>query len=616
MYSFLFYANTTGNSNPNRYDKSEAIIREILPDLGCQIRVKKQTLEEINGGWFYFYPDEIKKPHFITDYCDPEVSILVWGDLVQDTDLSPAEIIATTWKQGGVSKVRELDGCFSAIIVDRHSKKIYLVSDVMGLRTFNFFKNNDSFLVSIHDVAFVSTGLCPIEYDQESIASLFACDWSIGGKSLLKPIQTCHPSEYIIWTDGQIERKNDSLLFSQERIEPGDIKKRNLHIDAMIEIMRDNAIRYCSNSSLVDMELTAGMDSRAVLGILLPLIGKDRLRSETGGSPKSVDVEMARRLGKKYGFQQNDYMPNPDTADYFLQFSSMLAFFSNGTANSKRAVYKLPVLRKEYRPTFIGNGGEVYHGYYYPSPLRKPSLSNYTVNNCANHLKGKLHNIKTLNWADPFIVDSIYQRLEKVLRSYSQMTTCAADIFNLFYLYERYGCWGSRALKMPWGINRYSLFDSAKLVKLSYQLPAPISQNCLLHRTIIKRYLPEAYHWPINKNNYMPMLDYPKISKASREAIKRLKKYNTAIKSGLGLDKKKDIDQATGDIFASQLGQTMKDILLSNDSLPGSIVHLDSIEKMIEMHVSGKKNYIHILGFMMTVQQWKKMIEKVYEKAR
>lgn len=609
MYSFLFFAAKSRGANLQTYEKACDITRSLMPSLGCSVQTGWRELPQVNGGWFYFWPQEIPDNRLITEFADTDLAVLVFGEMLRPSGTPTAELVAQTWKGGGLDAVRNLDGSFGAVIVDLAENTVYLVSDLMGLRTLTYFENGEVLLVSPHEVPIAATGLCPIEYDLVSAASLIACDWSLGGKSLLKTLNVCDPNEYITWRNGILRRTHEPLVFRGERIAAKNIKARNSQIDLMIEMMRDNARCLCGDAPEIQVELTAGMDSRMVTALLLSVIEPSRINAITGGDAGHYEVKTASRMAGKYCFNHKTFRPGKQSGKSFLPLSRLLAFVTNGTTNSKRATFGMPKVDPESPPSFTGNGGEIYSGFYGPSLLRRPPLDKYSTLDILQCLEGKFPRIRQLKWSDPQTAELLLSRLTCSVESLEKISSEPSDIFNLFYLFERYCRWGSGSARRTFVRKRFSLFQSPALIKLAYQLPPPITQNCLLHRTAIKRYTPEAYRWLINCNEYLPLFDYPRVSRAFAEGMIRVNRVMATLQNRLSSEKKiRAHHQLAGNVFATRLGDTLRDMLLSRGSLCRQVLQKQALEDLLDQHISGRRNHLHIIGFLVTLEQWNELM--------
>ena len=90
------------------------------------------------------------------------------------------------------------------------------------------------------------------------------------------------------------------------------------------------------------VELTAGIDSRAILAILLSVFKNTQIIAQTGGMPHDFEVILAKRLAEKYEFEHKVSSPTAEKPEEFLSHARLFAFVTNGMENSKRATNGLP----------------------------------------------------------------------------------------------------------------------------------------------------------------------------------------------------------------------------------------------------------------------------------
>ena len=573
----------------------------------------RKNFPEIKGGWFYIFPEEPNDRGYISEYTNDQVAVVAFGDQAIPGSKTVAESVSQAWHRGGVDAARRLEGCFSAVILDLKRGAIYVVSDIMGRRTLRYFNNSETILISTHDIPVIATGLCPVEYNLESACSIVGCDWSLLGRSLIKKIDNCDPHEYVVWQNGELKQVYKPLITPENRIDAKDSKSILHRVDSIIEKIRASAREFCAQFPVITIDLTAGMDSRTVLGLVLSVAESSHIRAQTAGSVNNFEVQMAQKLSRYYKINHEYHLPNTETAtvDSFLDYSKWLAFLANGDTNSKRATNPLPDLTTKPIPKCDGGGGEIYRGYYYPHPFSKQAIGQFSPDDIIKLLEKKFSRIKTLPWSIPDFPDSIRLRLKEIVYAHVKISSQPSDLLDLFYIYERYGRWGSWGARSVFWFNGLSLFASPTVARMAFELPAPISNNVLLHKTIIKRYLPRAYYWPINKTSLLPFMGDTKTKifaqKTYKRFIGRWEQLRNVLKSG---DSLKTHEQVRADLFAQSYGDIFQDLLLCRDSIATIILHRSKLEEMLKEHISGQKNHLQALGFLITIEQWRNLIEE------
>ncbi len=610
MYSFLVYATTNQQSAERLLNKSAKITKDIMPSLGQNILSSLQMIPEINGGWFFLYPDNITHQHLVTEFVDDDVAVIVFGDVVARNVHSTSRHLADIWKQGGLEAVRNLDGCFSAVIVDKPQRTLYVVSDLTGRRTPHYFVDHGTLLISPHDVAIVATGLCPLEYDLDSAASIVACGWSLQGKPLLKTVDVCDPNEYLTWQQGTLEKIHQPLISIEERIDQTDKVRITNQIDLIIEKLRDNARILCADQTEIGVGLTAGLDSRTSLALLLSVVDPSCIKANTSGAAENFEVKTARKLARRYGFSHEFKVPGAQDVEAFIPHSRVLAFLTNGDTNSKRAIHPLPKIQDKPLVRFHGSGGEIYRGYYIPVPLTGKPVDQFDNTNARVVLESRFRGLVDLPWADPAIADNVRARLVNIIESLGAISSNPLDILDLFYLFERYARWASAVPRAAWARGRYSLFDCPSAVKAAYKLPAPISNSCMLHRTIIRRYIPRAYYWLVNRVSFLPLMSCPRAHSRLTGLLRYKNKGTDKARRIFRLNKNvKSSEDKRAEISAHLLGPVITDILLNKDSISTSILSRQGLEQIMDEHISMQTNHLQMLGFLVTIEQWRALME-------
>lgn len=296
MYTFLYVANFQ-DPIESFLRRSAHIIRKNMPSLGLELIENYYVLPESNSGWLYISPPENSNYPPISTVVDSEFSVLAFGHIADNAGASLAEAILSAWKAREIIGVRELEGCFSAVITNRKTGKVTLISDPVGQRTLRYCAADQMLFVSPHEVPLVATGYIPMEFDYVSAASIASVKWSLRGKSLLKKIETCHPAEYVNYSNGKIEIKSAEIINHESRISVHDTRALKQHREQMIEVAQSH-LQTLINESEVKLSLTAGIDSRVVLSLLLSVVSPSVLRAITNGGPQSLDVQVARQLSE------------------------------------------------------------------------------------------------------------------------------------------------------------------------------------------------------------------------------------------------------------------------------------------------------------------------------
>ena len=608
MYTFLVAAGIGRDVGPT-LDRARRTTEALMPRLGTSVTSHRASFSTIDGGWFYFLPAPTSPRPLVSEHRDQRQAVLVYGNVDDCAGLaSPAEQVASTWQTHGLEAVRRLTGSFSAVLIDLTSASLFVVSDAIGRRALRYFCDQDLLLISNHDLPIIATGLCELNFDLVSAASIVSCGWSIRGASLVQNLQVCDSHSYVRRHAGRTERVRQPVLSLRERLERGDTLAQSQLTEEMVETLRGVVRRQCEAQRDIQISLTGGLDSRAIFGLLVSVLEPARIVAQTSGAPDEFDVSAARRIAGAYGARHKLSAPEVPSPDAFLTNCDVLAFYRNGDVCSKRAMY--PVLRYNHDAPvrFGGQGGEIFRGYLYPKDgARRMSLHE---DDAAPALETRtLKRMRRVPWNDHTLADAFLSRFHETVQGFRDISRNGFDVLDMFYLYERSARW-SHAASMPYLERQCAPFESSALAALAYRLPAPIGQHCRLQEKIIQRWLPRAYWWRINSDRILPLDRVP--------GVKRLLRWRRTIASRMGRLRGKeriDYEVMCAALLAGPLGEVMTDSLTAHDSFARAIFSREGLSKMIEAHRTGVKFELEVLGCLLTMERWKQQITEARNRA-
>lgn len=615
MHTFLLGLSLKGEDVSSILDQSLAITKKTVSSLGFEFKARKRVMSELRGGWFYLCPAGDNKKELITEFVNEQFVVLVFGEIFGANGVSAAELVFQTWITENIEAVRLLDGCFSAVIIDFGLRTAFVVSDLLGHRTLRFFPCRGSIWVSPHDIPIVATGLCPPEFNLLSASSIVFFDWSLGGRSLVKAIEVCSPNEYIKWEDGDTRRVYKPLIRPENRIHIHDKVGVDKQVDLMIENIIEGTRAFCRNEPVVHMDLTAGLDTRAVLAVALAAMDSSRLKSFTAGDKNSFEVRTARRLAATYHLSHGYDIPKERNCDSFMAHCRLRAFMLNGDTNGKRAADGMPSY--DETPILSGSGAEIFRGYYYPSSVGKNGLMRLTLQDAIQLFEKKMSRIKRLPWVSDELPEKVRLLLVDVLNVCRDISPIGSDILDLFYVFERYGRWGSLVARSTWQPQRFSPFNSPVLLRLGFKLPAPIGYDLALHKRIIRKLLPGAYYLPINRKTFLPLMGSSIPKQFLAKWIGRTVYYGHRLRETLTHTKSVSTnEQIRSVIFRSLLREGLGDLLLKEESIAMSIFKRNGVRKMIDEHIAGTRNYLQVMGHLAIIESYRHLLKEASHMAR
>lgn len=222
-----------------------------------------------------------------------DVTLLVAGELVN----SSASRAIASYRERGSAFAAELDGSFAAAVVDGREALVLAVTDRVGSRRVFCGQTPGGVVVSTR-LSDVAPPGCPL--DPVGVALVLATGAALNGRTLFAGVRVLErASTHRVTGEGVDSRRYWSQGFAGEHAHrPPPALRRDL-VGLVREAVRDR--RRAAPGAL--LSLSAGLDSRAILGALVETGGDDvETFSYAHGPPRpGSDAALARRLAALSG---------------------------------------------------------------------------------------------------------------------------------------------------------------------------------------------------------------------------------------------------------------------------------------------------------------------------
>ena len=362
----------------------------------------------------------------------------------------------------------------------------------------------------------------------------------------------------------------------------------------------------------IRLALTAGIDSRALFGALINSVNTDFITAYTNGYDDDFDVYMSKRIAQRFGIKHVSYLLSTTSEDHFIQNCDVLAYFKNGSSNSKRAMRPLVQYNPNEDLILGGIGGEIYRGYWYPNSKDK-TLS---FNDLASIICGKFRRLENLPWSDIKFKDRFKNRIEKIINYFSTFTTNGYDTLDLIYLLERWPHWAEGVWE-PHYVRVQSPFYRANLVCAAFQLPSPIGWKSPIHRQIIKQYLGPVFWWPINNQRILPFDNFKWIKggwRTQKLLCRLIGTPKTCRKKPEKVITRDVLDVVS--LWTGSFRNLIRDILFSKHSIALEVLEYNKLSEMFDKYCRRETNWTETFGSLITIESWKSMVLRAKEYAQ
>lgn len=511
MHTFLFIADVSDALILPTLQRAGELLKANLPTVGnVPLTQHVCTLPEIGGGWLTLQPQG-ETNGVIHQLLEVDVAALVFGRFASDSSIAT---ICDAWRRGGGDAVKCVAGSYGGVVVDRRNASVTLVSDWLGQSTLYYIATDDGFVVSPHDIALLASGLVPRRLDLITAASISATDSSLSGRSLLSGVEAMQPWQQIRYHRRRVEQRQIQVCVLTDRIMPRQHRECAVCLEQMVETMRRDAARLANQPLPIRLDITAGLDSRAVLALAHD--ARCPITTVTRGQPSSRDVRVGQHLAACCNYR-HETMHFPEVVtDEILARLRLIAFSMNGDVAFRQALKPW-----EFPPAYVkaaGGGGEIFRGYCYPAGMASAAGTTWALRHLQQQLRSRM---EVLPWSTPEIVDAVAGRLEALVDDLARLSPQPHDILDLFYLYQRFRIWGAKGVRFTWR-RSWRPFTNPELIRLAYRFPPPIGRYALIHKEIIRCLFPRAYYWPlINGRDWLPLYGRGTLRSTVRHLIKR-----------------------------------------------------------------------------------------------
>jgi len=603
MYTFLFIKS---RSKTNLNEILRKTLKKVINTISIfNFDLDYDIKENNDNGWFVIKPSAKMKHNLFHTFEQNELEVICYGDLVIPFELNPAKLICEVWRDRGINAARQLNGCFSAIIIDKKIDEVIAFSDVFGLRRWRYFSNSCTTIISTQDIPIIATGLVPLNFDLTSLYSILTLDWSLRGKSIIQDISSIHPTEILKIKETKIQIQNQPIITDENRIDINNKKELKENVNQTISLMQQEIELRTKNIEKIQLDLTAGRDTRAILGLILSKRkANQQIFSRTMGYPVNPEVKTAEKIALIYNIEHNNTIPQVIENDSFVKHVKLLAFTANGDTTSIRAIHPFPNIEDCNFPKFNGVGTGIYYRpklHKHVHDLSKEDIKEFILN------KSKKTKIKNKNIKSDFI-----SRLCEGISEIDDQVLYSGDALTNFYLYERMSIWGSMVQKSNWNLREFSPFASSKVIQKTFQLPLIYNLTYPLHKEIIKRFIPQVYWMEIN---YNPFIRFPFFSFTDRNynmlTFFQKRYYNVYNRLSRIYGNQKSIYEIRSEYFSNNLESYLNEVLLEETSLSMKIFGKEYLRKVIFEHINKTKNHIILLGKLVSIEEFRKLLEEI-----
>lgn len=212
---------------------------------------------------------------------------------------SDTEVLLKSYLHWGEHCVTRLNGIFAFAIYDKHSEKLFMARDPIGVKPFFYYKYKDGLLFASEIKAMLANPIVKPQIDEEGLMELFFVGpGRTNGQGIFKGIGELLPGECATYKNGNLVRKRYFKITANEH--PHNEKQT---IEYVRYLLTDAIERQLVSDVPLCTFLSGGLDSSIISNVASNYFKKKN---------KILDTYSVNYVDNKKYFKQSLFQPNSD----------------------------------------------------------------------------------------------------------------------------------------------------------------------------------------------------------------------------------------------------------------------------------------------------------------
>jgi len=486
---------------------------------------------------------------------------------------SDTEVILRLYELYGVSELRKLNGMFSISIFDKRKKALYLIRDRIGEKPL-YYNFQDNRLIFASEIKSILSIVKSREVDLESLNQYLTFNYVPPPRTMFKDIKQVMPGSYI-----RIDENNFSEIKWWELSEINSEQKKEKELKDSIYATLEDAVKIRLRSDVpFGAFLSGGIDSSSVVGLMSKNLNDPVKTFCIGFNENNFDESLfAKQAAERFHTDHYLEKVSPNLLDLWEE-TIYHCDQPHGDVSFMPTLRVAQLASKKVKVVLTGDGGdELFAGYdkylnffeKYGNGLSdidfySKYFENITLFN--NELREELYSKATKSKIN-------HQESENIMSTLLDKSKHFDQINKALYIDTMLLLPGNNLIKpdrmgMAVSIENRSPFLDFNMVELAFSIPGNLKLNNGESKLILKR------------------------------------TFESLIGKKLTYRKKQMFTVPIGNWLKTDLKDFCYDLLLSPKSRKRNLFNYIFIEKMIDKHMSGEKNYTREIRALMALELW------------
>ncbi|MCX9083027.1 MAG: asparagine synthase-related protein [Candidatus Methanoperedens sp.] len=517
------------------------------------------------------------------------------------------EIILHLYEEYGKGFVHNLNGSFTVIIWDEKSEKLIIANDRYGIRPLYYSEHNGSLLFGSEVKAILEDETFERIIDDRSVADFFSFGYILGNKTFFRGIELLPPASIMTYDSGRISIEQYWDFDFQE--EPEDLPEE-YYIEKSSKLVLQAVERHMKGHHRIGVPLSGGLDSRTIVASIPKKYYP--VDTFTFGKKDCEDVKYAKMISDKLGLPQHFYEFKPID---LVSYAEKAVYLTDGMQNCIHAhrMQTYNEIREFMDVALMGWIGDSAMGDYLhgdPSKARdKFELFKLIVRFLPVDFLRDLFN------ENYFIV---FQKNFDLSMNYILKIDEKANIrlSGNRLMYYNFKERQRRFISMGLVLARNSAevrtpFSDYDFIDFILKIPPKFKVGKHIYKKMILSMFPDladcpyqATGLPLNAPAYRQKANY------LNELMKKIiNEYTLKIfKSKLFFEKNRNFHDYDNWIRNNdELREYITGILLEERTINRQYFNKKNIRKILDLHISGKKDYSELIGRLLTFELWNRL---------
>ncbi|HEX7905921.1 MAG TPA: asparagine synthase (glutamine-hydrolyzing) [Chitinophagaceae bacterium] len=281
---------------------------------------------------------------------------------IQPRTHSDTEIIIEAFAKAGIDSINDLNGMFALVIWDRHTEKLYLVRDRVGIKPLYYWYLEGHFAFA-SELKSIFTLPFSREIHRPSISHFLYLGYIPHEDTIYKNCYKLQPGQYAVLQKGVLEIFSYWQLESE--LDPAVLKDEKAAKKTLIHLL-ESSVKYCMISDVpVGIFLSGGVDSSLVAAIAQSVSSMPVKTFSIGfKEEKYNETVYATKVAKHIGADHHEFTVTEQDA---MQLANDLPDIYDEPYADSSAIPTLMVsklARQQVTVALSGDGGdELFMGY-------------------------------------------------------------------------------------------------------------------------------------------------------------------------------------------------------------------------------------------------------------